>query len=65
MRWGAVRSILIVAAGVFATTAHAQTPAPAQIAKPAPPPAKEPAEKPPPIVFFVAKGEPLFPRIKA
>lgn len=53
MRWGTIRLILIVAAGVFAAAAHAQTASPAQ---PAPAPQKDPPAAP--IVFFVAKGEP-------
>jgi hypothetical protein len=44
--------ILIVAAGVFAAAAHAQTSSPAN---PAPAPQKDPPA--PPIVFFIAKGE--------
>ena len=58
MGWGCtVPLILVVAAGVFAAAAHAQSPSPAERAKPAPPPAKAPVERPPPVVFFVAKGE--------
>jgi len=62
MRWGIARLILIVAAGVFAAAAHAQTASPARPAptpqkdQPAPAPQKDPP--PPPIVFFIAKGEP-------
>ena len=65
MGWGTVRLILVVAAGVFAAAAHAQTPSPANRearaaarkggqARAAP--QKDPPT--PPIVFFVAKGEP-------
>jgi len=39
----------------FAVTAYAQSPAPADTAKPVPAPQKDPPA--PPIVFFVAKGE--------
>src|ERR1044072_3817840 len=58
MEWSrTARSILIaVAAMSFALPAHAQTPTPTEIAKPAAPPQKE-AEGPPPIAFFIAKGE--------
>lgn len=52
----AVRSVLItLAAAAFGCAAQAQSPG--DVAKPAPPPAQESADRPPPIAFFIAKGE--------
>ncbi len=49
---------IVLAAAAFGCSAHAQTPTPAEIGKPAPAPApQKEAERAPPIVFFVAKGE--------
>lgn len=54
MAWGIARLLLVVGAAVFAATAHAQTPAAPQTTTPAP--AKK--DLPPPIVFFLANGDP-------